>query len=122
MLRSFPTFAHSLSIKTLITMPGGVKSDPGVAQPPPTGTLLLRDISNLATQNDALGEIKDAAVFVRANVIEWVGLTADLPEDKQTADQVISLKGCVAIPGRSKCRSRRALPLKAFRVAIIGTT
>jgi hypothetical protein len=85
-------------------MPGGVKADPGVAQPPPTGTLLLRDISTLATQNDDLGEIKDAAVFVRANVIEWVGPQADLPADKQTADQVISLKGCVAIPGRHRIR------------------
>lgn len=75
----------------------------GVQKPPPSGTLLLKDISHLATQNDELGEIVDAAIFVRQNIIEWVGPTSELPADKQTADKVVSLKGCVVIPGELGC-------------------
>lgn len=71
----------------------------GVAKPPPTGTLLLKDISHLATQHDDLGEIADAAVFVRGNVIEWVGKMAELPAELATADEELSMKGCVVMPG-----------------------
>ncbi|GLC40556.1 hypothetical protein PLESTF_001011900 [Pleodorina starrii] len=72
----------------------------GVPRPPPTGTLLIRDISHLATQNDELGEISDAAIFIRGNVIEWVGKMADLPPELSTsADRVIDGKGHVFLPG-----------------------
>lgn len=53
----------------------------------------------MATFNSGLGELKDAAVFVKGNVIEWVGKTADLPADKQKADSVISLPNHVLLPG-----------------------
>lgn len=71
----------------------------GVAKPPPTGTLLLKDISHLATMNDFLGEMADAAIYVSGNVIEWVGKVAELPAEYATADEVISMKGCVVMPG-----------------------
>ena len=40
------------------------------------------------------------AIFIRDNVIEWVGKTADLPLDMSEADRVISGKGHVFMPGR----------------------
>jgi len=53
----------------------------------------------LATMNKDLGEIKDAAVYVKGNVIQWVGKTTEVTPEMLQADQVISLKGCVATPG-----------------------
>ena len=41
-------------------------------------------------------EIRDGGVFIRDGVIEAAGPSEDLPA---TADQVISLAGCVALPG-----------------------
>lgn len=72
----------------------------GVPRPPPTSTLLIRNIDQLSTQDDNLGEIADAAVFIRGNVIEWVGQTSQLPVAMQTADRVIDAKGHVFIPGK----------------------
>ncbi|KAG2453830.1 hypothetical protein HYH02_002037 [Chlamydomonas schloesseri] len=71
----------------------------GVPRPAAKGTILIRDISQLATQNDELGEISDAAIFIRDNVIEWVGKSADLPAELAEADRVISGKGHVFMPG-----------------------
>lgn len=53
----------------------------------------------VATLNDKQDEIPDGAIFVKANVIEWVGKTRDLPAEYQQADQVISLRDRVVIPG-----------------------
>ncbi len=72
----------------------------GVAKPVPTGTLLVKDISYLATVNEQLGELRDAFILVKGNLIEAVGLTKDLtPEQEESADKVVSLKGCVVVPG-----------------------
>jgi 8-oxoguanine deaminase len=59
----------------------------------------LQDIQKLATFNNFYGEIDDGAIFVKGNVIEWVGRTSDLPEQYSTADEVISLPDHVIIPG-----------------------
>lgn len=59
-------------------------------------TLLIKNARILVTMNDARREIADGAVFVRGNVIEQVGPTADLP---QTADVVIDATGQVVLPG-----------------------
>jgi 8-oxoguanine deaminase len=68
---------------------------------PAAGTILIRDISHLVTQSEALGEIADAAIFIRGNVIEWVGKTSDLPSElSESADRVIDGKGHVFMPGR----------------------
>jgi cytosine/adenosine deaminase-related metal-dependent hydrolase len=59
-------------------------------------TLLIKNARALVTMDDARREIPDGAVFVRDNVIEQVGPTADLPHD---ADDVIDARGHVVIPG-----------------------
>ena len=59
----------------------------------------LQDIDTLATLNSKQEEIEDAAIFVKGNIIEWVGKTKDLPEKYQQADEIITLKDRVVIPG-----------------------
>ncbi len=53
----------------------------------------------LATFNEKEEEIPDGAIFVKGNVIEWVGSTADLPEEYSTADEVMSMKDHLIMPG-----------------------
>ena len=59
-------------------------------------TLLVRNARVLVTMDANRREIKDGAVFIRGNVIEQVGTSAELP---QTADVVIDATGHVVIPG-----------------------
>ena len=59
-------------------------------------TLLIRNARLLATMDAQWREIEGGAVFVRDNVIEAVGTTADLPA---TADEVIDARDQVVIPG-----------------------
>jgi len=61
-----------------------------------SSTLLVKHARVLVTMDDTRREIADGAVFVRGNVIEQVGLTADLPQE---ADEVIDAQGCVVLPG-----------------------
>ncbi|MAS33224.1 MAG: 8-oxoguanine deaminase [Anaerolineaceae bacterium] len=60
-------------------------------------TLLAKNIHTLATMDADRHEIKDAAIFVRDNVIEVVGPLADMPA--QTADTVLDLRDHVVLPG-----------------------
>jgi adenine deaminase len=62
-------------------------------------TLLAKNIQRLLTLNSKLGEIDDAAIYVKANIIQWVGTTADLPDEYKTADVVLDLSSRVVIPG-----------------------
>ncbi|MCA9890243.1 MAG: 8-oxoguanine deaminase [Anaerolineae bacterium] len=64
---------------------------------PSLTTKLLKNIHTLATMDDDFTEMKDAAIFIRDNVIEAVGVLADMPE--QTADEVVDLSRHVVIPG-----------------------
>ncbi len=59
-------------------------------------TLLVKNALVLVTMDDQRREIPDGGVFVRDNVIEAVGPTADLPD---SADQVLDLVGHVVLPG-----------------------
>ncbi len=59
-------------------------------------TLLIRNAQVLVTMDEQRREIADGAVFVRGNVIEQVGASADLPP---TADQVIDAAGQLVMPG-----------------------
>ncbi|HZW20558.1 8-oxoguanine deaminase [Noviherbaspirillum sp.] len=59
-------------------------------------TLLIRHARVLVTMDDARREIADGAVFVRGNVIEQVGPSAELPQD---ADEVIDARHHVVLPG-----------------------
>lgn len=64
----------------------------GVARAVPTGTTLLRNADVVATLS-SLGDIQGASIFIRGNVIEWVGPAADLPEHLREADTVSSEGG-----------------------------
>lgn len=63
------------------------------------GGVACQDIATLATFNQGLGEINDAAIYIKGNEIDWVGRTADLPPDKTSADTILSLPDQVVIPG-----------------------
>ena len=61
------------------------------------GTLLVKHIHTLVTMDAQRREIRDGAIFVRDNVIEQVGTTAELPA---TADEVLDMQGRhVVLPG-----------------------
>ena len=59
-------------------------------------TLLIKNARVVVTMDHARREIAGGAVFIRDNVIEQVGNSADLP---QTADEVIDASNHVVIPG-----------------------
>jgi len=60
-------------------------------------TLLVQNIELLATFDDGRREIKDGAIFVRDNVIEAVGSSADM--SAMQADETLDLSGHVVMPG-----------------------
>lgn len=60
-------------------------------------TLLVKNISHLATFDDDKRELADAAIRVRDNVIEAVGSMAELGETP--ADEVLDLSGHIVMPG-----------------------
>ena len=59
-------------------------------------TLLVRNISLLATFDDQESEIVNGALFIRDGFIEQVGSTSELPN---SADEVLNLGGHVVLPG-----------------------
>ena len=60
-------------------------------------TLLVKNIELLATFDDGRREIKDGAIYVRDNVIEAVGSSADI--GAMPADETLDLSGHVVMPG-----------------------
>lgn len=60
------------------------------------GTILIRNARLLTTMDAKRREIPDGALFIRGNVIEQVGKTADLPE---SADRIIDARNKVVLPG-----------------------
>jgi cytosine/adenosine deaminase-related metal-dependent hydrolase len=61
-----------------------------------TGTLLIRDATLLVTMDGQRREIEGGGLFAHDGVIEAVGASAALPA---TADEVISARGHVVLPG-----------------------
>lgn len=60
-------------------------------------TLLIKNIHTLVTMDEDRREIHNAAIFVRNNVIEQVGLTTELPS---IADEILDLQGKhIVLPG-----------------------
>ena len=59
-------------------------------------TLLVKNTAVLATMDDERREIPNGGLFIRDNVIEQVGPTAELP---QTADTILDLTDHVVLPG-----------------------
>lgn len=62
-------------------------------------TLLIQHAHTIATQDDARHEWQDAAVFIEAGLIRYVGPQAELPPDMQSADEVIDARHHLVIPG-----------------------
>lgn len=62
-------------------------------------TILIRNTRLLITMNDAGQTIPNGALFVRDNVIEWVGDTAVIPPAYQSADRIIDASDKVVLPG-----------------------
>jgi cytosine/adenosine deaminase-related metal-dependent hydrolase len=63
----------------------------------PMPTLLVKNIEYLATFDDARREIRDGALFIRDNVIEQVGTSAQL--GSIAADRALDLSGHIVMPG-----------------------
>jgi 8-oxoguanine deaminase len=62
-------------------------------------TLLVKNATLLVTMDEGRRRIEDGGLFVRDNVIEAVGPTADASELPQEADQVIDASGMIVLPG-----------------------
>src|SRR5512137_950384 len=63
-------------------------------------TLLVRNIQKLITLNADRQQVADGAIFVRDNVIDYVGPAADLPPDRAAqADRVIDARDMIVMPG-----------------------
>lgn len=62
-------------------------------------TLLLKNARQLLTMNDARDIYDGGALFVRDNVIEWVGNSADIPAAYKTSDRTIDASDKVVLPG-----------------------
>ena len=62
-------------------------------------TLLIHRIHTLATENEAQAELRDASVYIRDHLIEWVGPTQALPAHLQSADEVLDARRLLVVPG-----------------------
>jgi len=60
-------------------------------------TLLLKNATLLVTMDDQRRRIADGSLFIRDNVIEAVGTTAELTQN--AADQIIDATGMIILPG-----------------------
>jgi len=68
-------------------------------RPVPEGTLLVKDIQMLLTLNSSGDEVCEGAIYVKGNVISWVGKTSEIPAEFSKADTVVSLPDRVVMPG-----------------------
>lgn len=75
-------------------------------------TLLIKNADVLVTMNEHRAEIKNGAVLIEDNRIEWTGPSAEVerllaetrPDLAQAGvDQVLDAAGCVVIPGLVNC-------------------
>lgn len=62
-------------------------------------TLLIRNARAIATQDDQLGEIANASIYIEGYRIAWIGAHATLPPEYQSADTVIDARNHLVIPG-----------------------
>ena len=63
-------------------------------------TLLVRNIQKLITLNADRQQVADGAIFVRDNVIDYVGPAVDLPPDcAAQADRVLDARDLIILPG-----------------------
>ncbi|MCO5185996.1 MAG: 8-oxoguanine deaminase [Anaerolineae bacterium] len=62
-------------------------------------TILLQNARQLLTMNDARDIYDGGALFVRDNVIEWVGNSAEIPPQYHSAERIIDASDKVILPG-----------------------
>jgi cytosine/adenosine deaminase-related metal-dependent hydrolase len=62
-------------------------------------TILIKNAALLITMNDERQTTTDGALFIRDEVIEWLGATSDLPPQRRQADRLIDAGGMVVLPG-----------------------
>lgn len=89
----------------------------GNPAPPPSGTILLKHIQLLATLSDEYGDIADAAIYIKGNVIHWVGRTTDIPAELRTANTVSSMANSVVIPGLVCCHHHMYQVTGSYHIA-----
>ena len=66
----------------------------------PMPSLLIHDADCIATQDDVLGELRRASLFVRDNRIEWIGAAEEVPPQLvASANETIDARGHVVLPG-----------------------
>lgn len=79
----------------------GANERAGTMRPVPEGTLLVKDIQMLLTLNSSGDEVCEGAIYVKGNVISWVGKTSEIPAEFSKADTVVSLPDRVVMPGEA---------------------
>lgn len=60
------------------------------------GTLLVKNVNIVITNNSGLGDLRNAAIFVRDKVIEKIGEPDQLPE---SADEILDASQMAVLPG-----------------------
>ncbi len=62
-------------------------------------TTLIHHADCIVTMDAARREIKNGAIFIRDNVIEWIGSAEELPLAAHSAEQDINARGKIVLPG-----------------------
>jgi cytosine/adenosine deaminase-related metal-dependent hydrolase len=62
-------------------------------------TTLIQHADHIVTMDSARREIRDGAILIRDNVIEWIGSANELPLAALSADQGINARGRIVLPG-----------------------
>lgn len=59
----------------------------------------MQDISFLHTMDSDKRELRGAAIYIAGPSIVWVGLSAEIPDQYETADMTLRLMDHVVMPG-----------------------
>lgn len=62
-------------------------------------TTLIHHADYIVTMDGQRSELIDGAIFIRDNVIEWIGSAEQLPLEALSADQGINARGKIVLPG-----------------------
>ena len=62
-------------------------------------TILIHHADCIVTMDATRREIKDGAILVRDNIIEWVGSAEELPLEALSANYGINARGRIVLPG-----------------------
>ena len=62
-------------------------------------TLLIHHADCIVTMDATRREIKDGAILIRDNLIDWIGTSGELPPAALAAEQKISAHGRIVLPG-----------------------